>query len=192
MSLRLVDEMKSRAYNEVGNMFSGTVALIRPRLIRWLGLLVSNVDNKTRSIIAKECFQLTSYLMRRKKLAVAVREQIRAVYTDFDPEQHYAKIMFNRKGEEKSRTPIPIENVPKPLVYARHMWHITTVHDRLVDRWMESLELFADGLFEMTGTALIQKMQDFSGKTNFAIDPRVADEISSEIFAEEALVEDEK
>lgn len=182
MSLRLQEEMEQRAANKLGNMWNATVALIRPRLLRWLSLLVTNADQKTRARVAQESFQMTSFLMRRQKLAKAVREQIRAVYTNFDPELHYARVVINGKGEERSRTPVPIQQVPAELQYARHMWHITIVHDRMVERWLESLELYADGLFELTGTAIIQKMLDYSRPGNFAVDPMAAEEISTELW----------
>lgn len=178
MSLKLLEEMEKRAYNKVTNLWSATVALIRQRHLRWLSLLVTNADDSTKNRIARESFELTSFLMRRKKLSESIREQIRAVYTDFDPETHYATITNN--GMKRVTTPIDITKVPKSLVYARHMWHITIVHDRMVDRWIESMELFADGLFELTGAALIQKMQEYTGRSNYAIDESIAESIIDE------------
>jgi len=192
MSLRLQEEMERRAASTLGNQWNATVALLRKRLLRWLGILEKNLSDKDKTKIARECFEMVSHLMRRRKLADIVQRQVRAIEPDFDPAEHYCMIERDRRGGEKSRRYIPMDSVPDDLYYVRHVWHICEVQKEHVDRWVESLELFADGLYELTGTAIIQKMLSREDRVNYAIDPMAAEEISAEVWGNGEPVEENK
>lgn len=210
---RQQDEADLRAVERVDNIWQSTVALMRPRLIRWLSILADNADEATKTLISLEATKMVSFLMRRKKLSGTLRKQILYTYPKFDPDVHYSlerkpkvpvKPTKKSKKEEKKEIDNGGESEAKILereenertdndvYHARHMYHMSVIHDELVDGWIESLELFADGLYTLTGTAIIQKMLDYSkGRTSFAVDNQYADDISSAVWGETTNQEDD-
>ena len=209
---RQQDEADLRAVERVDNIWQSTVALMRPRLIRWLSILADNADEATKTLIALEATKMVSFLMRRKKLSGTLRKQILYTYPKFNPDIHYSlerkpkvpvepvkksKKEENDNGEESEAKLLEREEnerTDNDVYHARHMYHISVIHDELVDGWVESLELFADGLYTLTGTAIIKKMLDYSkGRTSFAVDSQYAGEIQNVWgeSTEEAEVSDE-
>ncbi|MBY8998903.1 MAG: hypothetical protein KGD60_14340 [Candidatus Thorarchaeota archaeon] len=192
MSFRVLKEAEERAESRMSNIMDATIALVRPRNVRWLGLLAANTDEKTRSIIASESYSLMSYLIRKKELGVTVQAEVRMVYPEFKPEKHFGTITRDEHGRITSFTPVePSNPLTKDLAFAASVWKTAIRHGEFVDGVIKSLELFADGLWELTGTALVKKMTDFSGKTTYAIDRATADDITAEMFPEE-VIEDVK
>lgn len=194
MSFRVLKEAEERAESRMSNIMDATIALIRPRMVRWLGLLATNTDEKTRNIITSESFSLMSYLIRRKELGVTVQAEVRMVYPEFQPDEHFGSITRDEHGRITSFTPATLKTpLTKDLMFAASVWKTSVRHGEFVDGVIKSLELFADGLWELTGTALIRKMTDFSGKTTYAIDHATADDITAEMFPAEVIedVEDE-
>jgi len=184
-SFKMQEEAEKRAANKVGNIWSATVAMLRPRLLRYLGLL-SITGPATKERITTETFFLVAYLRRRKKLSQSLRKQILADHTEFIPTKHYAVITYNDKHEEISCEYVPLEKVPQKLHYIRDMYHATAVHDMLCDGVIEALDVFADGLYEQTGTAIIKRLMDYTtGRTNYAVDPEAGEEIASAMFGDE-------
>lgn len=190
MSFRVLKEAEERAESRMSNIMDATIALVRPRMVRWLGLLAANTDRKTRSVIASESYSLMSYLIRKKELGVTVQAEVRMVYPEFKPEEHFGTVTRDEHGRITDFVPAELENpLSKDLMFASSVWKTAIRHGEFVDGIIKSLELFADGLWELTGTALVRKMTDFSGKTTYAIDQATADDITTEMFPEEVIVD---
>jgi len=186
MSFRVLKEAEERAESRMSNIMDATVAMIRPKMARWLNLLAANTDETTRSIVARESFTLMSYLIRKKELGVTVQAEVRMVYPDFDPQEHFGTITRDKQGRITSFTPAKMEKpLTKDLMYAASVWKTAIRHGEFVDGLIKSIELFADGLWELTGTALVKKMTDFSGKVSYAVDRATADDIVAEVYSEE-------
>lgn len=182
----MLREAEERAENRMGNIMDGTVAMIREKNTRWLGLLADNCDDKTKSIISSESFQLMSFMIRRKELSASAKIQVRLIYPDFDPEKHFGTITKDEHARIIQFTPAKLEkSLTKDLFFAASVWRTAIRHEEFVQGIIRSLELFADGLWILTGTALIQRLTDYTGKTNYAIDRAMADEIVAELFPED-------
>ncbi len=193
MSFRVLREAEERAESRMSNIMDATVAMVRPRMLRWLNLLAANTDEHTRSIIASESFALMSYLIRKKELGITVQAEVRMVYPEFDPEKHFGTVTRDEDGRITSFTPATLEDpLTKDLMFAASVWKTAIRHGEFVEGIIKSIELFADGLWELTGTALIKKMTDFSGRTNYAIDRATADDIAAEMFPTEESSESEE
>lgn len=189
MSFRVLKEAEERAESRMSNIMDATIALVRPRMVRWLGLLAVNTDDKTKNIITSESFSLMSYLIRRKELSATVRAEVRMVYPEFDPAEHFGIVTRDEEGRITSFVPAELKApLSKDLLYAANVWKTSIRHGEFIDGVIKSVELFADGLWELTGTALVKKMTDFSGRTTYAIDRATADDIAAEMFPE--VVED--
>jgi len=186
MSFRVLKEAEERAESRMSNIMDATVAMIRPKMARWLNLLAANTDEATRSIVTNESFTLMSYLIRKKELGVTVQAEVRMVYPEFDPEEHFGSVTRDNQGRITSFTPAKLKKpLTKDLMYAASVWKTAIRHGEFVEGLIKSIELFADGLWELTGTALVKKMTDFSGKVSYAIDRATADDIAAEMFPEE-------
>lgn len=185
MSFRVLQEAEERAESRVANLMDATIALVRPKMVRWLGLLAANTDERTRNVITSESYSLMSYLIRKKELGVTVRAEVRMVYPEFKPEEHFGVVTRDEFKRIKDFTPAEIKTpLTKDLMYAANVWKTSIRHGEFVDGIIKSLELFADGLWELTGTALVRKMTDLSGRTTYAIDQATADDITAEMFPE--------
>lgn len=192
MSFRVLKEAEERAESRMSNIMDATIALVRPRMVRWLGLLAANTDEKTRNIIASESYSLMSYLIRKKELGITVQAEVRMVYPEFRPEEHFGSVFRDEHERITSFEPAELDTpLTKDMMFAASVWKTAIRHGEFVDGVIKSLELFADGLWELTGTALVKKMTDFSGKTSYAIDRATADDIASEMFPDE-VIEDVK
>jgi len=194
VSFRVLKEAEERAENRMSNIMDATIALVRPRMVRWLGLLAANTDEKTRNIITSESFSLMSYLIRRIELSATVQAEVRMVYPEFDPDKHFGKVTRDEHERITGFVPVVLTSeISKDILYAANVWKTSIRHGEFVDGVIKSLELFADGLWELTGTALVRKMTDLSGKTTYAIDQATADDITAEIFPPPAeVIEDVK
>jgi hypothetical protein len=176
------ERIRAEERNRIGNMFLATVALIRARFLRFLGLLVKS-DQSTKTQLTLAITEIYAFLIRRQKLNMTVRNSIRSLYPEFDPEKHFAKITYNKDHKETDRTPVPISSLPQDLKYAREAWFILDMHSQLVQGWVDTFDLYADEMYELTGTALIHMMEDFTrGPNNLAIDPATAERLTSELW----------
>lgn len=190
-SLKLAEEYEARAANKVGNIWAGTVALLREKNTTWLSMLHDNAGEGARQRIAAEATYMAAYLTGRRELSQStLRNELRAIHPDFNPEKHYMKVIRDSKGREKSRTYVTEDKIPAHLVYMRGIWHGTEVHKDVIDGLLKYLELFADALFNLTGSALIKKMTDFSDRMNYIVDPSAAMNIASAVWGEGAEGED--
>lgn len=182
------EEYERRAINKVGNSVSGGLAFLRPRMLRVLGLLA---ESNSKEAVGNEAVRFIGYLTAEKDLVKLQRRRIRSLYPAFDPVKHYAKITLNKKGEEIEYVPVAEYDVPYELRYVRSLWDTTVVYEDFLNAWLKKFEINADSVYSLTGTALVQKMMDYSGRTNYALDSRTADEISQEVYAEEEPEESE-
>ncbi len=186
MSFRVLKEAEERAESRMANVMDATVAMIRPRMLRWLNLLAANLDNtKMKSVITSDAFRLMSFLIRRREIGINAQVEVRMIFPDFDPEKHLGVIVKDEYDRIISFTPAKIKTpLTKDLLYAASVWKTAIRHAEFVEGVIKSVELFADGLWELTGTALVKKMTDFSGRVNYAIDRATADDITAEMFPE--------
>ncbi len=182
MSTRDIEKLEKRAENKLSNMWGATLAFIRPRNVRWLGLL-KDLKGDSRKLLVVKLTLVYNFLLSELSQNNNYRNNILYQYPDFKPKEHYAEIIRGKDGKEKKRIMVRKSAVPDNLNYVRHMWHVSQrVRDDILGE-IEAIEVFADELFNLTGTALIHQMQDFTdGADLHAIDPAISDALATEAW----------
>jgi hypothetical protein len=185
VSYRVLKEAEDRAETRMANLMDATIAFIRKKNTTWLGLLATNTEERIKSIITKEAFDVMSFLIRRKNMGLTAMNEVRMIHPDFDPDKHLGVVTRDDDDRITSFEPADLD-VPltKDLLFAASVWKTAIRHGEFVDGIIESIELYADGLWELTGTALVRRMTDFSGRTTYAIDHATADDITAEVWGE--------
>lgn len=189
-SFRALQEAQEYASRRMTDMMDSTIALIRPKNVRWINLLAANTEQETKTLIASGSFAIMAQLIKSQELSARAKISVRMVYPEFDPEIHFGTITRDELGRVTTFVPVKYDaSLHKDIVHARDIWEICIRHKELVDGYVRSLEIFADGLWELTGTALVKKITDFSGRVNYAIDRAVVGDIATELFPAEVIEE---
>lgn len=188
-SFRAWREAQEYAGNQMAEMMDSTIALIRPKNVRWINLLAANTEQETKNLIASGSFAIMTQLIKKQEQSARAKISVRMIYPMFDPEEHFGTITRDELDRVVKFVPVKYDaSLHKDIVHARDIWEICIRHRELVDGYVRSLEIFADGLWELTGTALVKRMTDFSGRVNYAIDRSVAGDITR-LFPAEVLEE---
>lgn len=187
-SFRAMQEAQEYARNQMADMMDSTIALIRPKNVTWLNLLAANTDQETKNLIAGGSFVLMQLLIKKQELSARAKVSVRMIYPEFDPDLHFGKVTRDEKNRIVSFEPVEYDaTLHKDIVHARDIWEACVRHRELVDGYVKSLEIFADGLWELTGTALVRRITDFSGRVNYAIDRAIVGDIATELFPPEVI-----
>ena len=185
MSYKVLKEAEERAESRMSNLMDATIAFIRKKNTTWLGLLAMNTEDWVKSQITKEAFNVISFLIRRKKMGLTAMNEVRMIHPEFNPEEHLGVVTRNEEGMIIGFVPAVLETpLTKDILFAANVWKTALRHGEFVDGIIESIEIYAHGLWELTGTALVRRMTDFSGRTTYAIDHATADDITAEVWGE--------
>ncbi|MFW9844984.1 MAG: hypothetical protein ACFFEV_10445 [Candidatus Thorarchaeota archaeon] len=183
MSTRDREAIQAEERNRLGNMWTATLAFMRERNLRWLKLLTDADEKDWKTKLKLFLLHTVTYLERKLEHNYQVREMLLTNYTNFKPEVHYAKIIRDSEGREKDFQPLPIEDCPPNLLYIRGFWHSLRIHERQCMRWVNTCNTYADSLFNLTGTAIISQMEDYSKGFDLSVyDEQTADALSNASF----------
>jgi len=185
-TFKLLREAEERAENRTGNIMEAAINLIQDKNNTWLGLLEENASDKTKNIIVTESFVLLTHLERKKRLSDRAMLRVRMIYPEFDPDKHLGTFITDDKKRVVGFTPIKSTDVlSNDIRWAASIWMTSILHRNFVEDVIDSLSILADGLWKLTGVAFIKKVTDYTGKTNYAIDKAMADDIVSSVFPDE-------
>lgn len=187
MSYRQQEEADRQAENRMINLLEASLAMMRPKDTPWLNLIAANMDEKAKNDITEQIFLVVEQLKRKRERCNLTMVSMRMIYPEFDPDKHYGEVVRDERDRITDFKPAKKDiTLSKDIIHARDSWDVCVRYNELVSGIIRSLEIFADGLWELTGTALVQSIVDYGGgRRNYAIDKGVAADIAAEMFPDE-------